>query len=239
MRKMKSVRLLMPVYITVIALVLAITLLGNRVVTVVCENAPITDRKCIIIDAGHGGVDGGAISCTGASESNINLEIAKRLNDLCHLLGMDTRMIRTTDISVYTDGETIAAKKISDLKQRVRIINETQNGILVSIHQNKFTQSKYSGAQAFYAKTSGSQELASAIQQAFLTTLNQGSNRTVKRSDGIYLMEHIACPAVLIECGFLSNPEEEAKLRNADYQRKVACVIAASCSSYIHGDTQV
>ena len=126
---------------------------GSKAVTVISEKIPLEREHCIIIDAGHGGVDGGATSCTGRLESTYNLEISLRLNDLFHLLGYDTRMIRTTDISVYTKGESIAQKKISDLKERVRIANETPNALLLSIHQNNFSDSRYSGAQIFYPGT--------------------------------------------------------------------------------------
>lgn len=119
---MKLFRKLAPFYLLVLLAAVALTHWGSRAVTTMAESAPIDDRICIIIDAGHGGVDGGATSCTGVLESKINLEIALRLNDLLHLLGHDTKMVRKSDISVYTEGETIAAKKVSDLKQRVLII---------------------------------------------------------------------------------------------------------------------
>lgn len=208
---------------------------GNRAVTVISENLAIERKHCIILDAGHGGVDGGATSCTGKLESGYNLEIALRMNDLLHFLGWETNMIRTTDSSVYTKGETIAQKKISDLKERVRICNETENAVLISIHQNNFTDSRYSGAQVFYPSTKGSEELAKRLQDAFKSTLNPGSNRQIKKANGIYLMEHIACMGVLIECGFLSNAEEEAKLRSDDYQKQLCCVIAATVTNFLDG----
>lgn len=220
-------------YLFVIAVFLFVAQWGSKSITVIAENTPIDREYCIIIDAGHGGVDGGATSCTGIVESTYNLDISLRLNDLLHLLGYDTRMIRTTDISVYTKGETISQKKVSDLKERVRIVNETRNGILVSIHQNNFSDSQYSGAQVFYAATEGSSQLAERLQAAFVSSLNPGSNRKIKKSSGIYLLEHIERPGVLIECGFLSNTAEEAKLRNPGYQQKLCCVIVATISQYL------
>lgn len=220
-------------YCLIISMTLLAAHLGSRAVTIFAENIPLEREKCVIIDAGHGGIDGGATSCTGKPESAFNLEIAHRLNDLFHLLGYDTKMIRTTDISVYREGETIARKKISDLKERVRIVNETENAVLLSIHQNNFSDSRYSGAQVFYAETEGSEALAKQLQTAFRETINPASNRQSKKSEGVYLMEHINCTGVLIECGFLSNAEEEARLRNPEYQKKVCCVIAASVSLYL------
>ena len=220
-------------YLFFIVLFLVIIYWGDNAVTVISEKIPLERENCIIIDAGHGGVDGGATSCVGILESTYNLQIALRLNDLFHLLGYDTKMIRTTDVSVYTKGETIAQKKVSDLKERVRIVNETPNGLLVSIHQNNFSDSRYSGAQVFYSPGEESQALAKQMQADFVSYLNPGSNRQCKKSEGIYLMEHIERPGILIECGFLSNPEEESKLRSEIYQKKICCVIAASLSQYL------
>lgn len=220
-------------YLLITAMFLAISHFGSRAVTTISQNSPIAREQCIILDAGHGGVDGGATSCTGILESTYNLDIALCLNDLFHLLGYDTRMIRTTDISVYTKGETIAQKKISDLKERVRITNETENSLLISIHQNTFPDSRYSGAQVFYASSEESKELASQMQAAFVSVLNPGSHRQCKKSDGIYLMEHITRPGILIECGFLSNPEEAQKLQSKAYQQKLCCVIASTVDSYL------
>lgn len=219
-------------------LIIAVVLLlfvqwGSNAVTVIAENRPVKREHCIIIDAGHGGPDGGATSCTGVLESTYNLDIALRLNDLLHLLGYDTRMIRTTDTSVYTKGETIAQKKISDLKERVRITNETENALLLSIHQNIFSDSRYSGAQVFYANTQGSAALAEQMQASLVRTLNPGSKRKSKKGSGIYLLEHISQPGVLIECGFLSNTEEEARLRSGEYQKKLSAVIAVTVDSYL------
>lgn len=223
-------------YIPVIAAVLMMTLVlasfTNRAATVFTENKMIRNRTCFVIDAGHGGEDGGATSCTGILESTFNLDIALRLDALMHLLGYPTTMIRTTDTAIHTEGQTIAARKSSDLKQRVLIANTTKNAVLISIHQNYFRESKYSGAQVFYPRTSESDAIAKALQNAFRETVNPGSQRQAKPASGVYLMEHITCPAVLIECGFLSNPEEEAMLRSAGYQKELCCVIAATLCGY-------
>lgn len=235
MKKIRHGIFMIPAYGAVIAGLLLVSIFGSKAITTISENAPLASRKCIVVDAGHGGEDGGAISCTGVYESQINLQIALRLEDLLHLLGIDTVMIRSTDRSVYTSGDTIASKKVSDLKERVRITNGTKNAILVSIHQNQFTESRYSGAQVFYAATAGSEDLAGSIQNSFHQTLNPDSNRQIKKANGVYLMQHIQCTGVLVECGFISNPEEEAKLRSAEYQQKISCVIAAACSQFLHG----
>ncbi len=232
---MKKIRYfsLLPLYAVILVGFLAIGLIGNDAVSIISTSAPIRNRKTVIIDAGHGGVDGGATSCTGVLESQINLEIALKLDDLMHLLGIDTLMIRTTDCSVYTKGETIAQKKVSDLKERVRVVNSVQDGLLISIHQNHFPSEKYSGAQVFYAPTEGSKNLAGNLQRAFIQTINPDSHRAIKKADSVYLMQHINCTGILIECGFISNRNEEYLLRDAVYQRKICSVIASMVSNHL------
>lgn len=221
------------VYLLAVLLFFGATAGANRAMTVLSENAVIEDRICLIIDPGHGGIDGGATSCTGVLESKINLDISLRLNDLCHLLGYKTYMIRTDDRSIHTKGESIAAKKVSDLKERVHIVNETENSILISIHQNYFNESQYSGAQVFYAPTETSSEIAKKLQDNIVMTINPGSRRRPKAGKGIYLLEHIQRPGILIECGFLSNPIEEEKLLSESYQKKLCVNIICSVSQFL------
>lgn len=220
-------------YILVLGVLLCATFWGSVATSTIADLIPVKRDHVLVLDAGHGGEDGGAISCTGISESKLNLEITKTLNDLLHLLGYKTVMIRDADVSVYTGGKTIAEKKVSDLKERVRIVNETENGLLLSIHQNIFSDSRYSGAQVFYGLSGESVQLAEKLQTALCTTLNPNSNRKCKEADHVYLMQHINCTGVLIECGFLSNAEEEAKLNSPDYQQKLCCVIASTLSRFL------
>ncbi len=224
-------------YVLVISLFIGFAALTDRTVTALAETIPIYRANTIVIDPGHGGEDGGASSCTGILESKINLDTSLRLRDLLHFMGYDTKMIRQTDTSVYTQGNTISEKKISDLKERVRMVNDTANALLVSIHQNQFPEGKYSGAQVFYAPTEGSSDLAAQLQEQFIQYLNPESRRTSKQAEGIYLMKHIRCTGVLVECGFLSNPEEEALLRAPEYQKKICCVLATTLASYLESGT--
>lgn len=186
-----------------------------------------------VIDAGHGGEDGGAISCTGIPESAYNLKIAIRLEKVMQLLGYRTCMTRTTDTALHTEGNTIAARKVSDLKARISLVNAFGNAVLISIHQNYFAQAKYRGTQVFYAKGESSEALAKGIQRTVREHLMPENNREAKKAEGIYLMDHITNPGILIECGFLSNPEEEMLLRNEDYQKLLTCVIASGLAEYL------
>ena len=229
----KEYKGLLVVYILVLLGFIMVAVAGEKAITVISEGDTMDIRHCIVIDAGHGGIDGGAISCTGALESQINLEIALRLRDLSHLLGYETYMIRQTDTSVHTKGETIAQKKVSDLNERVRMVNAIDNSILLSIHQNHFPDSKYSGAQVFYSSNEESKILAQKLQDNFAATVNPGSKRKTKKASGIYLMEHIQGAGVLIECGFLSNYQEEAKLRTPEYQKQLCCVIISALSQFL------
>lgn len=183
-----------------------------------------------VIDAGHGGEDGGAVGADGTKESELNLAVALRLDALLTFLGEGTRMTRTEDISIHSgDAVTLREKKRSDLENRVKLINGTQGAILVSVHQNSLPSSKRThGAQVFYGKEEGSRELANAVQLSLNQTVNTGNAKSEKAIDAsIFLMKNVTVPAILIECGFLSNESETALLKSGEYQQKLAVVIAA------------
>ena len=167
---------------------------------------------------------------TGTYESHINLEIALKMQDLCGFFGIQTILTRTSDQSLKDDGaDTLAEMKRTDLQNRVKLIESTPQAVLISIHQNIFTQAAYSGAQVFYAPTAGSQEWGNQCQELLIASLDPSNDRVSKEiSDDIYLMNHISCPALLIECGFLSNPSEAALLETKEYQEKLAVTIIAS-----------
>ena len=187
----------------------------------------------VIIDAGHGGEDGGASTVQGTPESEINLQISLRLEQMLAFSGIEPFMIRS--ISVYSEGcDTLSEKKVSDLKNRVATVNGISNGILISIHQNHFSQSSSCGAQVFYAKTEDSRELAELIQSS-LQLLTPDNRRNIKPAESVYLMKHIQCPGVLVESGFLSNPQESLLLQRADYQKKMTAAISGAVSRYLEG----
>lgn len=209
--------------ITVLISAVGMSHLGSSVAVWQGEDNTI---PIFVIDAGHGGEDGGATDATGMKESEINLEIALRLRDLMTLLGAKTHMIREKDISVNTEGATIAARKVSDIRNRVRITEETPNSRLISIHQNHYPEEKYRGSQVFYSPTDGSRQWAEDLQRLLNTQIDPNNHRESKAAGEIYLLQHIHCPAILVECGFLSNREEAALLQEASYQKKIAAAIA-------------
>ena len=179
-------------------------------------------------------------SRSGVLESTINLEIAKRIEDLLHFAGVRTQMIRTQDISVCTEGGSIQQKKVSDLKNRVQMVERTPNALLLSIHQNYFPEAKYHGAQVFYAKTPGSEALAALLQQTLRTCVDPENHRREKPAEAVYLMEKVSCTAVLVECGFLSNEPEAEKLTQAQYQKQLTGAVCSALCSYLEteGESQ-
>ena len=191
-------------------------------------------EKTLVLDAGHGGEDGGAVSLTGVPESQINLAIVLNMRDILGLYGVDPVLLREADISLHSEGaDTLREKKTSDLKNRVAAVEALPDATLISIHQNTYTGSRYQGTHVFYAPTPGSKELAEQIQEAIQIGLQPDNERIVKEIyDTVYLMNHITCPAVLVECGFLTNPEEEARLREPGYQKQLAAVIAGEYLAY-------
>lgn len=188
----------------------------------------------LVIDAGHGGEDGGAVSPNGVVESGINLAIAKRMDLLAGLYGVPAILLRSEDISLHdSTAVTLREKKTSDLHNRVDRVEETEHAVLISIHQNIYSNPKYSGAQVFYSNAALSAGWAELTQEVLRSALNQGNQREAKViPDSIYLMSHITCPALLIECGFLSNPEEEQLLKSDRYQTKLAISILSSYLQY-------
>ena len=186
--------------------------------------------RTLVLDAGHGGEDGGAVSLTGVPESRINLAIVKKLDQLLGLYGADTVLLREEDISLHDpSAETLREKKRSDLQNRVAAVETQKDPVLLSIHQNSYPDGRYHGAQVFYANGEEALLLAQRVQEALRSALDPENTRAVKPiSEDVYLMNHVSCPAILVECGFLSNPEEEAKLCSGAYQAQLAAVLAGT-----------
>lgn len=230
------------IYICILILVLCICgvftgIIANKNVyaTSVSSDNLSGNYPTIIIDAGHGGEDGGASSESGQLEKDINLDISLTLEKLLQQGGFSVKMIRNNDISIH-DGtaNTTRERKVSDIQNRVKITNSDKNNILVSIHQNHFTESQYFGTQVFYSKNNEkSSVLAESIRTAVTSLLQPENNRKCKEADNVYLLDHVNVPAVIVECGFLSNPDEAYKLSQSEYKNNLAYTIYLGIVEYI------
>ncbi|HHY91410.1 MAG TPA: N-acetylmuramoyl-L-alanine amidase CwlD [Clostridiales bacterium] len=190
-------------------------------------------NKVIVIDPGHGGVDGGAVGKSGTVESHINLSIAQELRKLLEESGAYVIMTRESDVGLYTEEGTIRKKKNEDLRNRKKIQEESYADIFVSIHLNSFQQSRYFGAQTFYPlDCEESRLLAESIQKELIRVLKNGNNRIAKPKNDILLLKDCKIPTVLVECGFLSNPREEKLLQKPSYQKKIAWSIYIGILNY-------
>lgn len=194
-------------------------------------------RSTLVIDAGHGGIDGGAISDSGLKESDINLQIALKTEALVRFLGIDTVMTRETDTD---NSDNKAYSEHDNLVQRVKLANSTENAVLISIHQNKFPSAVVSGAEVMYSDNDDSKALG-LITQDNLVTLLDSSNRRVARPapKELLLTSSVECPTILVECGFMSNPQEVQKLASNDYQLKLAAILAGSYIQFLNNTASV
>lgn len=191
----------------------------------------------VIVDAGHGGIDGGAVAADGTLEKDINLSIAMYLNSYLSAFGIKTKLTRSEDISIHSPrAETTREKKVSDIHNRMKIMDDTDNCIFLSVHQNSYTDPKYSGTQVFYSPNSTiSAEIADCIQNSVKNNLQNDNERRIKKSTkDIYLLYNAKKPAVLVECGFMTNKNELELLKTEEYQRKMAFLIATGILDYIN-----
>lgn len=188
----------------------------------------------IIIDAGHGGEDGGAIGNNGTKEKDLNLQIALKLKEGLINNGFNVQMTRETD-TMLSDPEEQKHKKRSDLNNRVKIARKFENGIFLSIHMNYYESSSEKGAQIFYSPNNENSEiLAKSIENEFKQTVDSENKRDSKKAGSeIFIMKHINIPACLIECGFISNREEEKLLSDSAYQDKIVNAIITGVKKYL------
>ena len=190
----------------------------------------------IVIDAGHGGEDGGACTYGEIPEKELNLFIAQDLYDMLRFCGIDVVMTRDEDVLLYDKNSDYQGKKKSlDLAKRLEIANSTENGILISIHMNAFPEAKYKGLQVYFSpNTDSSFVLANSVQNNMRIKVMPENNRKVKKADSrIYLLDRFEGTGILIECGFLSNPEEYAKLCTEEYRKQLSLVLAETINNYI------
>lgn len=190
------------------------------------------------LQSAHGGEDGGTQASDGTIEKDINLSIAEILRDMLVQGGFEVEMIREEDISVGDNSlETVRERKRSDLEKRVEIYNSDENNIVLSIHQNNFSESKYNGTQIFYSDNTESQELSEYMRQAVVGLVQPDNERQCKPADdSIFVLRNAKVPAIIIECGFLSNPQELEKLKDYEYQKEIAFAIYMGFAEYCYNN---
>lgn len=194
------------------------------------------DELTVIIDAGHGGIDGGAVGSDGTEEKDINLYIAKDLEKILNTYGIKTIMTRTDDNSIHSqNAATIREQKVSDIHNRMKIMEENENCLFISIHQNSFPNSSLWGTQVFYSpNTTSSPELADCIQNSVIKLIQPENKRIVKKcGSSVYLLYYAKKPAVLVECGFMTNNNELKMLKDEEYRRKMAFSVACGVLDYL------
>lgn len=191
----------------------------------------------LVIDPGHGGMDGGAVSADGTAEAQINLAIGLKIEEIARFAGVSTEMTRREDVSIHDpETTTVRAQKASDLKNRTELANSVAGGVLISVHQNSLPQvPSVCGAQVFYSASSGSQELAEAVQSALNQALNPKPKEPKLAGSGVYLLQKAQVPAILVECGFLSNPQETDQLKSSAYQTELAVTIVSAALAHLSG----
>lgn len=205
------------------------------------QNAQVMSQSkpVLIIDAGHGGADGGASTKDGVLEADINLAISLKLDALAHLYGRETVLTRkTAEIDYPAEATTIAKQKVYDQKTREALINSYPDSVLISVHQNFYPDARPSGSQVLYGHTPESEVFGKLLHVNLVAALDPSNRRVAAPiDDNIYLMRKAQCTAALVECGFLSNPGEAAKLCENDYQNQISVVLLASYLEYLGNQT--
>ncbi len=236
------------IYMKLIGVTVSLTLLFVALINLLnftnfkTVNSDYTEENIIIIDAGHGGEDGGAIALDNSFEKDYNLDIALKLEKILRLYGFRVIMTRTTDTMTCDDNlKTQRAKKISDIRNRLKIIEQnSNNAIFISVHQNKFSDERQNGTQVFYSRNNvESKILADEIQNSIVSNIQKDNKRLTKKSGTeIYLLYHSQIPSVLVECGFLSNKNDLTLLKNEEYRFKIAMLIADGIINYMYKGDQ-
>ncbi|MDO4174672.1 MAG: N-acetylmuramoyl-L-alanine amidase [Eubacteriales bacterium] len=235
LHKLRAHKYLLFLLILTIA-ALAVMLPYRKVFQVHSAFAPYNYQTTLILDAGHGGADGGAVAEDGTAEQDINLVIVQKCKAFAGLFGIRTILTREDNSSVAYDPEqSIRANKVADIHAREQIAEQVENPIFLSVHLNKFSDAAYSGAQVFWSKNNPEgQILAQELQKSFTLGLSPARERQAKQaSDDIYLMKHLDCPAVIAECGFLSNVQEAQMLKQDSYQKRLAICMICGYLQYL------
>lgn len=223
------------VIVSITILVAAMTLLLGRQLGDVPASALPVYEHTIVVDAGHGEPDGGCVASDGTKEAGLNLSVSQKLANILSQSGSEVIMTRTTEEGMFgTDAKTVAEKKRADMNKRRDIQKNSGAEIFVSVHMNKFEQSQYSGAQVVYDTTNPEAKvLAECIQASLRENVDPDNKREpMAAQSGIFLLKNAPIPSVIVECGFLSNPDELSKLKTEDYQNKIAWAIYSGIGKY-------
>lgn len=236
--KKKIVKILSVVMIFIFAYIITgynVNNTKNQSKTIETVALPV-NNKVIVIDAGHGVPDEGAQSSNGTTEAESNLKIALKVQNLLEQSGATVILTRSDENAIYDlDSKTLKQKKISDIHNRVKIGNESSADIFVSIHLNKIPQQQYWGWQTFYKQESPEgQKLATSIQNSLNESIQKENKRVSMKIENVYIIKHVEIPTTIVECGFLSNPEEEQLLLNNEYQDKLAWGIYTGIMDYFY-----
>lgn len=207
---------------------------SNSSITEPVSSTPISNHT-IILDAGHGDPDGGAVAADGTIESNLNLNLVLKLQKLLESSGTTVILTRSDTNGIYeATADTIREQKVSDMKTRAKIANNSDAEMFISIHMNKLPQTEYSGWQTFYKNNDDiSKQIASNIQTSLNYFIKKENSRTIKSISGIYLTKNVEIPLVIVECGFLSNEEENKLLQTEKYQEELAWSIYIGIMDYL------
>ena len=215
--------------VMLLALVFLLTRYGSLMVS--GQAAAIgRERPSVVIDVGHGGNDPGKVGV----EKDINLQIAKRLRDYLEASDVEVAMTREDDRGLYSENDS--RKKEADMRNRCKMIDEIAPDIVVSIHQNSYHQEAISGGQVFYySRSEKGKKLAEILQERFDYVLGEKNTRQAKANDSYYMLLHVKQPIVIVECGFLSNWDEAARLNTPEYQDRLAWTIHMGVMEYLNG----
>lgn len=222
---------------TIMGILLLVMVFGiSREAGIMAVGQRTVSRKgnpVVAIDIGHGGNDPGKVGVDGSLEKDINLQIAKRLKAYLESSDVEVVMTRDDDTGLYNASDS--NKKMADMRKRCEIINEATPDLVISIHQNSYHQEAISGGQVFYYKSSEKgKQLAEIIQKRFDYVLGEDNRRAAKANDNYYLLLHVKQPIVIVECGFLSNWNEAAKLNSEEYQDKLAWTIHMGVMEFLN-----
>jgi len=225
---------ILTIFAVIVALILLISVLSVYMNKLDAFSAlKHTNTSVLVIDPGHGGRDGGAISAAGAKESDINLAICLKMCAIADFVGVNHIETRTEDTDGYPDGDY---SEHDNLLRRAEMANSAENAVLISVHQNKYPSELIRGAEVMYAKTQGSEELGLSAQDNLVRLLDKENRRVARPApEELLLTSSVNCPAILVECGFMSNPDEADNLSTSGYQLKIAAILISTYMNYCSG----